>query len=127
MDEEAVVTGARRAWSNRFAGWPRFYVLDDDHRPRAADAFEYAEWVDTHGSLIASDTVGDVTVATGFLGVAPGDVDDRLPDLFQTSCFAADGVVSRVRDQTYEAAVAGHHQMVEQLLAERGCGQRGWP
>jgi hypothetical protein len=97
---------------------PRFYVLNADNEPEAAHIVDWALWMGDHDSQLALSSVGDppVVVSTVFLGVdCSARREGEPPICFETMCFTADGVPTRlIRYHTHAAALAGHAAVVVQ-------------
>jgi hypothetical protein len=89
------------------------YVLTNGEPQPCDNLEEWAMWMNESNCRVALDRIGDVSVSTVFLGVAPGDVDG-VPILFETIVLTSNLVR---RHTTYQQALAGHAQTVRDLSA----------
>lgn len=88
----------------------RYFILQGQQAVRTTDQHAWARWfrlTNVRERLVASAQVGEVFVSTAFLGL-----DDQL---FQTAVFGGplDGTI--VLYATYDAATAGHQQVVARV------------
>jgi hypothetical protein len=93
-----------------------YYKLHE-HTPVACNTvLEWAEWFENAGDsrVVAQDEIGDLLVATVFLGVdRMGIRHSPMPLLFETTIFRGDDIVgNRGLYPTWAMAEAGHRREV---------------
>lgn len=96
----------------------RWYILDNDHNPVAADVLVAAKWMEDNPSrkIVKRDEIDDILVSTVFLGLdhaMPWD-KDKTPVLWETMIFGGTHDQEyQERYTSYEDALEGHEVAVE--------------
>ena len=91
------------------------YILKDNQPQLCEDLEEWAIWYGSTSHQIVENRLGDISVSTAFTGIAAGEVDG-LPILFET-LVSPSGLVRRYA--TYQQALEGHTQIVEDMSKSR--------
>ncbi len=91
------------------------YILKDNQPELCEDLEEWAVWYGSNNHQIASNSLGNTSVSTAFIGIAAGEVDG-LPMLFET-LVSPSGEVRRYA--TYQQALEGHERIVRDLAGSR--------
>lgn len=100
------------------------YILNENDEPVAIDdVMTWGRWFETADRKVAKDTVGSFDISTVFLGLNHG-YGDGPPLLYETMVFRLDGDGERSMSEdtmrrytTRDEAVAGHAEVVAELLA----------
>lgn len=102
---------------------PRWFILDDDHRPIAVNGLlEWARWLETADRRVAYTELagGIVYVSTVFLGLDHRYFGRGPPILFETMVFGLtmeDGDM-QWRYSSWDDAEAGHKATVKKVEAQ---------
>ena len=83
-----------------------------DKEPVQVSSEEWGEWFEKADRHVGTDTVGDVSISTVFLGV-DHQFGDGPPLLFETMIFGGEHDGYRERCSTYEQAEAMHQKAME--------------
>lgn len=96
------------------------YILDEDGNPQLEpDLLKWALWLE-HSSrrtgkdcrILARDYVGEIRIATDFLGLDFGALDGTPPLLWETMVFGGEYNYHQRRYTTRAEALAGHAEAV---------------
>jgi hypothetical protein len=98
---------------------PTYWVLDDERRPvQVQSLVAWARWFQTADHHVAVTQVGDITVATVFLGIDHRVAGRGPPLLFETVCFSDGETVEGApfrRYVSWDDAEAGHATAVRRV------------
>ena len=97
---------------------PKYYILDEDHKPVVVDALVWGKWFGDHRKRrVAYTKVGERFVSTVFLGLDHNYDDEGPPILFETMIFEGDDGGDMWRYATWEEAEKGHAEAVAKVKA----------
>lgn len=98
-----------------------YYILNNDNEPvRAIDVLTWAKWFETADRGVARTNVGDIFISTVFLGI-DHSLFEEPPILWESMAFGVpDGETYMSRYSSYEAAVEGHANIVDQIREKYG-------
>lgn len=88
------------------------FILNGTEVVPCDDLIEWAQWMEENETQIRVDRFGDGYVSTIFLGL---DCSSHIPKLFETMSFHF-GTHNKIEQySTYEEAIAGHNEIVEEI------------
>ena len=94
------------------------YILDANNHPKqVGDLIEWAKWYSNEAARrVGSDTDGEFTVSTVFLGLDHRFGSQGPPVLWETMVFGIENEEPCERYTSHAEAVAGHKRFCEQYL-----------
>lgn len=96
----------------------RWYILDNDHNPVAADVLVAAKWMEDNPSrkIVKQEYIDDIFVSTVFLGLDHA-WNSNVPVLWETMIFGGEHDQSyQERYTSYEDALEGHQKALEVVI-----------
>jgi hypothetical protein len=89
-----------------------YYVLDAEHNPVEATLLEWADFFASDRRFLADEKIGEVRVATIFLG---HDFSFGMDGMFECHVFGGPMDGEEEHYTTWSAAMAGHATLVERV------------
>ena len=95
---------------------PRYYILDADNRPVAADMITWARFweADQNRPVDSTDITSEVHISTVFIGIDHRFLGEGPPILFETMIFGGPLDQYQWRYSSWDDAITGHKVAVRQ-------------
>jgi len=95
------------------------YILKDKKPVIEDNLLKWGDWFEKAERSVATDTIGDVTISTVFLGLDHGFGSRNNPVLFETMIFGGIHDQYQERYCTWDQAEEGHKVAVDIVKKER--------